>query len=117
MPILRRCSEKKNVFSRCFIEKLENSISLKTKYATFKVLLSSHQTQNDMCASTELPALMSMPGIPKKLDSHWLLRKFLVKFDNGIFIDDCHDPGRYALESHFECGKSLTNFGVLIYNV
>ena len=39
---------------------------------------------------------------PKKLDSHWLLTKSLVKFDHGIFLDDCHDLARDALHSHFE---------------
>ena len=75
MPILRRCSEKKCVFAlfhrktrKLYIT--EDQINLKiSKHATFKVLLSkpsaSHELQNDMCASTELPALMLMPGIPK----------------------------------------------------
>ena len=49
---------------------------------------------------------------PNKLDSHWLLRKSLVKIDNGIFVDDCDELGRDAYGSHFELHKSLTNFGI-----
>ena len=108
MPNVRKSLEKSNMYSRCFcssnrklnitVKPINFKISKKKKTLPLKfsfrcrVRAMKHKMTCVLLLSNTSHRVNAR--YPNKLDSHWLLRKSLVKIDNGIFVDDCDELGR-----------------------